>query len=799
MNKIYRKIISFVLVIALLACSLIPISASEIEEEYLSDLRLIYANDVTEARQILKDSEFEGYKVLNKNLNQNSGETGVWLAYKITTDIEDAITDIAIMEMDGGFSEGNYQEMIKKSKDYYLEMGEVYLDAIKYWKEAYEAEYYIAESVYRQLNFYNIVSEDVPAEDIPVFEGERLGDIFLGKLNKTDIATIFMQGNTHVLKNIRSLLAMGVSYNEDGKHYLEKVGEAVELYEEDDEIFEEYDNFDDFDGLAVLISGSILTFRDMFEELSNYEDELDYEDEELTDLEKKYAEYKSFADRMRDVKYFDDMSLYDFCLEYEFDEDDLEPLYPLVAALNEGQIAMTKVAHYYDVVRYSMSEYPEEALDELISIQEEVYSIEPFNVYNGVDRSIFYGTFALTSEAERADAYTSDGFLAYMFQEQTVYGVTGTVSAVASTALGIWAIRRTLAAKSANQTAQQMADKLALNKAQAIADAKAMYTNAAATAGKSVAATQSSALGTAAEVYGSTYNDVVNALLMKYTVGGSGMTGSAFELKISMLVNKVKSMGVEDAAMWNKMNTEYFAARRAEEIAANTKLESAQNMTETVTSTASTSGLTVALYIVSGILMLYTAFSIIMTVHNYYHPDYDDVPIALVDLAKTADGDRYVKYDVVYNAETNTNGVYEPGDLNAYKGLRWNAMYTTKSYEAGKPILADSFSASTTNSAAKTGYTPVHKFGETVCFNLNKYNYSGSTKIYLSVKQSSKDKSAVADVPELIGSTFGEGLILLCGGIGALLGVGGTIGVQMIIKKKRKSDMPDAEEATAEA
>ena len=56
------------------------------------------------------------------------------------------------------------------------------------------------------------------------------------------------------------------------------------------------------------------------------------------------------------------------------------------------------------------------------------------------------------------------------------------------------------------------------------------------------------------------------------------------------------------------------------------------------------------------------------------------------------------------------------------------------------------------------------------------------------VKQSKKDKSAVADVPEVVGSMIGTGFLILAGGIGAALGVGGTILLQKTKKKKESTD-----------
>jgi hypothetical protein len=72
-----------------------------------------------------------------------------------------------------------------------------------------------------------------------------------------------------------------------------------------------------------------------------------------------------------------------------------------------------------------------------------------------------------------------------------------------------------------------------------------------------------------------------------------------------------------------------------------------------------------------------------------------------------------------------------------------------------------------------------------VSYNLNKYNFNDDFSIYLSVKQSENQKKAVANVPELIGSVFSTGLIVLAGGLGIAAGAGGTIGLQEIVKRRK--------------
>ena len=119
MKKLYTRIFSVMLILAMLVFASIPAFAAKVEEEYLSDLRIIYADSYDEAKEALEGTDFEDYEVFNYNLNKETGKTGVWLAYKTTTDIEDAITDISIMQMDGGYKEGNYQAMIEESRGEY--------------------------------------------------------------------------------------------------------------------------------------------------------------------------------------------------------------------------------------------------------------------------------------------------------------------------------------------------------------------------------------------------------------------------------------------------------------------------------------------------------------------------------------------------------------------------------------------------------------------------------------------------------------------------------------------------------
>ena len=775
MKNTFKYVISMILVLSLLFSSAVTVlAAGQDDEEYLSDLRIIYAEDHNEATEILADSGLEGYKLLNENLNANTGKIGVWIAYKTTTDIEDAITDIAVMQMNGGYNKGNYKEMIKQSYAEYVAMGENYLDAIEYFTAAYNAGHYLSEIAYRQLNFYNVVTEGI--DDEPEFEGELLGDIFLDGVEATDLATMFMEGNSYALDNIRSLIAMGVSYNADGETYLEKVAAEAGKLTADPNVYSDKN----YDELAAIIAPTIKVFGDMLKELEAHADDLNYEDDEITDLEIKYMEYTVMSLMLKDVNYLDGKTLYDFCINYTVG-DDLSALYPLVAALNDGQVAMTRVAHYYDVVRYSMTLSDDEEIEAELAAMEEKYGDTPFNIYTGVDRTIYRDTFALTSAAYRADAYTEEGLSAALYNGNlAALNITATVvGSVGAAVLGAGLARHGYLKWGAKKAADAVKETEA-----------ALFESYQATQTYYGIVGVNVARWRPLDVVDKTYE------ILKRTGENvdEKFVNWTFQEKFNYLDKFYANAqdyvaGADDFAE--------FKLDVAKHVHDNQYVLSARRNAEMATANLNGGmGLVYGLYIAGGVMMIASAITLGISVYNYYNPTYSDIPTAMVDLIDTVDGDRYIKYDVVLEAEAREDGNYAAADLNAFNASRWNALYYTKSYEAGKPLLADEFVVSNNNNAPAKNYAPVHRFGEVVSYDLNKYNFNDDYSVYLSVKQSENQKAAVVEVPEVVGAVFSTGFIFLAGGIGIAAGVGGTIATQKIIKKKKSSADTGAEVKT---
>ena len=170
--------------------------------------------------------------------------------------------------------------------------------------------------------------------------------------------------------------------------------------------------------------------------------------------------------------------------------------------------------------------------------------------------------------------------------------------------------------------------------------------------------------------------------------------------------------------------------------------------------------------------------------YNKYEIAYTDIPDNMVDVVSYDDGDRFVNYKNVpaYYYEADKLLTRE-NDLNAYDGRQWVSLYYTKNYEAGYCLTSSPDLIAT--DVEKTGYTSVHLFGRSDGYNTNAYcNRENADAVYLAFKYSTNQKSAVTDVPDVVGSLFNTGTIAIT----ALAGFAvGAVVTTFISKKKMKA------------
>ena len=114
-KKISIIVISIILCFTILSQTATAafLTPGNVSEHYIRDIKLIYADSVDEAKTQLP----EDYSLLENNLNEGTGELGVYVCYSTTKDPEEAITDIKVMHESGGFQRTDFKASLNDAID----------------------------------------------------------------------------------------------------------------------------------------------------------------------------------------------------------------------------------------------------------------------------------------------------------------------------------------------------------------------------------------------------------------------------------------------------------------------------------------------------------------------------------------------------------------------------------------------------------------------------------------------------------------------------------------------------------
>ena len=414
-----KRIISLLLIVATLFATLTINVGAARQEEYLSEVALVYEDSVEDAREAIEGTD---WKLLEYDLNANADymyDDGVYLIYKTSTNVEDAITDLRVMDMYGGYSTSNYEKQLEASRKEYMKAVSYIRIASAEFRELYKAGDEMAKLAYRQMNYY----KDVGETDM------FMGDFLLNIPSDEALVTAMLEGNMYVVTNLISLLAIGISGGSD-KNLAERI---VEKYEVRDTLTDTHY----YDATTALID----EFRELAAIIKRYDalaDQYDLTDEDVGEEEFQFiANYASIAMILDRIPY-GDVSLKEFIVKDDLTAKDL---YPVIAALSEGQMALVDIGALTTVLRYNA---PSKSIDELYKVVRETEreitdengNLKIFNVYAGVDRSIFKGNFAFTTAAERQQALTgmewTDYYMLNGMRDEVPYALVGSLAAAGS-------------------------------------------------------------------------------------------------------------------------------------------------------------------------------------------------------------------------------------------------------------------------------------------------------------------------------------------------------------------------------
>jgi len=206
------------LVLTLTFIALVPLNTAEAANngKYVSEVYVAYGKDADEAKKTLED---KGFTPVDGNLNEG-GKTYAMMGYKTTDDPQQAITDLSVMNMNGGYSVTDYKHLLTQQKTNIANFLTEFMPAIKEYRANLKAGKARAVFVHDMLNKY---TEDDSSKKLgDLLNSETLQD----KLGITesinaenpdklpDLITLLMQGNTAVLNSVEKLLAISADSGE---------------------------------------------------------------------------------------------------------------------------------------------------------------------------------------------------------------------------------------------------------------------------------------------------------------------------------------------------------------------------------------------------------------------------------------------------------------------------------------------------------------------------------------------------------------------------------------------------------
>ena len=717
------KILSLFLAVLMFTTAFPITTFAAPSETYIKEIRISTASKADAAKNWLTDN---GYTVVDTNLNQGTGKDCVYIGYKTTTNRDEAITDISLMQMNGGYSLSEYQSLLEnKTQEIGNMLDSLYLALVEA-RANLAAGKPNAQGARDVLNFFK--------EDD---SGKLLGDFLLGQEpSRDELIKIFLQSNGDVAPLIYNMLAFACTDNGEETSWLAKL-KNVDVYGDYDPLL--YNNsaeamFESFVTIHDIVEKYESKYKGLAESIFDNPEYAGYTDEEFEALlPDSYAEYTVVYETLEKYTY-GGKSLLEF-FKKDPDEMDLDELYPIISVLSAGQQQIIKFVGFTTLI--ALAESNEETATEYVNSIKGAYALfgegATLSVYYGIDRSLFNeGGVALTTAGLRKSASTGD--TSWFSGDNIDPVLSASLHIVAGSCVAI-AIGSAIAAKFAKNAAR--ATYRAVLKTQTAKFPQMLIQLRNQLHMHAVSASRGAAIGT--EAYEAGYELAVRTYydkIVRYTSGNYCQT-----------VAKEASKGL-------------------------TRLGVTLN---------------VVMGVAMGVMLIAEGINIGIRVYNHLHPSYDPMPRVMVDEVVTDTDSYFVNY---YAAKDQSN---QPGDLNAWAGTRWNALYTTTDKRAGDPILESNIVVKLkNNSFPSEDYSAVHYFGEVAAANVNAYQIRGSAPAtYIFYR---RDHSLAVTA-----STFTGGQIMMFTGFGLLGGILiGSLSVFGAGKLKKKKKCAAEGEAEAE-
>ena len=772
MKHLSKAIIAVFL--AVLMGTLFPVQVFADKPDYVSEVKIGMGETAEEAKAAL-----DGYTILDTDLNQGAGgglgskgEKAVFLGYKTTKDKDEAITDLALMNMKGGYSVKDYETLMEtQMKSQIIPLVDSFLAAINEYRENYEAgnqraiyingilnkmidddtgaglgDLLLNETVYEKAKpVYNALS-DKEKETKTFYDVNNQVRDSLSENEKNscaDILTIIAQSNGKATLLMQNLITRASDTNDST--WLERFSEITydDLIESTGksptDAKKELAKLYDDDANTILDSWSaIYDILMAYDEYTAFVES--YDDTKLAETEAKLkaiTEVESNASEEEVLQAYKDYN------------DALEAQQKLLSALKAIMIhdsleeteygngtMLDFFTQSYDEVSEDVTVlYPlvasfsngQKAGLEFISLEEimmialtdegaysdtELDELEELSIYNGVDRSIYEkDAVALTSDAIRAD------FAAQVEEENSEFSPW---------TIAMWAVTGAMAAAAITSAILSVSFKA--------------YSNWCAKMFKELSTT------TKFEAFAQKHVKVINLGWNKY-IGGESFKNIYYDDLFATRSTICKWMTV---------------------------------------------GFTVAMVVVAAVSVYLTYRDL----QAQYQVDFTPIPRYIVDekdlIGYNKKGEKIILknqsayYKAVECNRTKADEFFNVlgtlSDMNGDVGKQWLALYAVKN-EAMDPILASSLKVVTDSVEVPADYkTGIHMFGSDAAFNLNSSLYDWNNDAPSVYVYFQTDDTAASTT----GATFTGGTLALAGGAGIALGA--VVTALAMTSKRKKTE-----------
>ncbi len=790
MKKYFKAAISLVLALVLTFTTCTGALAASSKKTYIKDMVISYGKTADEAKKWLTDN---GYTVLNYDLNEGaddmfSTKRAVYIGYTTTEDPEEAITDMRLMNMKGGYSVQDYQMLLDEQKADIRAFIDNFIVAIKEYRENYKNGQVRAVAAHDMLNM--MLDDDT---------GMKLGDLFLNKIKEeytdeewsalseeeqgkaADMTTILMQANGTAVLAMEQLIAQATDDSDtlwsaryaEAETYDEMLeelmkGQNLTVSEAEKQLAAEYD----IDAKAI--ASKLADYRDYLKCYTEAGIDLTSSEEEIEAYQKEHEDF-SFANWTTAGTHYevlsaltnDDISLLELINGEDFDveEADRYLLYPFVASLTAGQRACLDFLPMYQIVALGINNDAsmETAMEELkTNISDEEGQI---SVYQGVDRSIFGSSVALTGEAYKLQSSSGKEIEGYTSRLSTssivLYALLG-VSVVATIACLV---------KGFSQSASALAG----------------VENAA--AGAAAAANQG--LGTAARTISTGISET--SVLVKTNIR---FFEHAYKLKEVLDGDYLDmAMDVLSRSTADKIEAGRKAANAVVE-ETNVIFFDTEKTTTAVGQARSFSNVwryaSIGMVAVSAILLGFSIWSTYNDMKKYYNTELTPIPMHMVAESVNDDDEKVYTYYTVVKCNRVEAGMVtdatklleDYGDINGDVGRQWVALYTTKDSTAGNPVTTELKVQYKNTSLPSEECTALSMFDENAAQNLTNeqagYTYDDDMDgIYMFFNT---DKNA------FVGSVFMSGTYSAVGAAVAVVIIAILLVIGKVVRNKKARD-----------